>query len=84
MAVCVETFEHLRYPESFASKMMQSTRKFIIVTTPIVPTKHEDPTHLHDFTQQQVFSIFNNNQWRTIDSALQGIYMLSAYVRING
>lgn len=76
---CVETFEHLRFPESFASKLMQSVKRTIIITCPIVPTTHEDPTHLHDFTESQAKEIFNHNGWITIDSSLQGIYMLAAF-----
>ena len=81
VVVCVETFEHLRYPESFAGKIMQSARKKIFLTCPIVPTKHEDPTHLNDFTQSQVMEIFTNDKWGCIDSSLQGIYLMAAFVR---
>jgi len=84
VSIIVECFEHLRYPESFAHKVMEATRKKIIVTTPIVPTKHEDPTHLNDFTESQVKEIFTNNKWGNIDSSLQGIYMLAGFVRKHG
>lgn len=81
VVVCVETFEHLRYPDSFAGKIMTSARKKIFLTCPIVPTKHEDPTHLNDFTQSQVMEIFTNENWACIDSSLQGIYLMAAFHR---
>jgi SAM-dependent methyltransferase len=81
VVVCVETFEHLRYPESFAGKIMQSARKKIFLTCPIVPTKHEDPTHLNDFTESQVMEIFNNDKWGCIDSSLQGVYLMTAFYK---
>jgi len=84
VTVCIECFEHLRFPESFASKIMESTRRKIILSCPIVPTKHEDPTHLNDFTQSQVAEMFNTDQWASLDSSLQGIYMLASFVRKNG
>lgn len=81
VVVCCECFEHLRYPEAFASKAMASARKKIVVTCPIVPTKHEDPTHLNDFTQSQVAEMFNTDQWASLDSSLQGVYMLASFVK---
>jgi len=81
VAVCVETFEHLRYPESFAGKMMQSTRKRIFLTCPIVPTKHEDSTHLNDFTENQIMEIFDNDKWGCMNSSLQGPYLMAAFYR---
>lgn len=80
--VCIETFEHLRYPESFAAKIKQSTRKKIFLSTPIVPTKHEDPTHLQDFTEPQVMEMFVDQNWGNIHMSIQGIYMLAAFVRL--
>lgn len=81
VVVCLETFEHLRFPESFASKMMASARKRIILSTPIVPTKHEDSTHLHDFTENQIIGIFDNEKWGCLNSSLQGPYLLAAFYK---
>jgi trans-aconitate methyltransferase len=79
VSVSIEVLEHLRYPKSFASKIKQSTRKKIIITCPVVPTKHHDPTHLHDFTQQQVIDLFTEDDWATIDVFLQGVYGLFVF-----
>ena len=81
VAISIETFEHLRYPESFAGKMMQSTRRLIYLTCPIVPTKHEDSTHLNDFTENQVMAIFDNDKWGCMNSSLQGPYLMAAFYR---
>lgn len=81
VTVSLETLEHLRYPESFASKVMNSTKKRIIISTPIIPTKHEDSTHLQDFNEQQVIDMFTNEEWGCIDSAKQGPYLLISFYR---
>jgi 2-polyprenyl-3-methyl-5-hydroxy-6-metoxy-1,4-benzoquinol methylase len=78
---CIECFEHLRFPEIFANKAMAAARKKIIITCPIVPTKHEDPTHLNDFTESQVDEMFRTDTWGSLDSSLQGPYMLGAFVK---
>lgn len=81
IVVCIETFEHLRYPESFAGKIMSSARKKIFLTCPVVPTKHEDPTHLNDFTEDQLMAIFDNEKWGCINSSLQGPYWMAAFYK---
>ena len=35
----------------------------IFVSAPIVPTKHANPYHLHDFTQAQVERMFTDRGW---------------------
>ncbi len=82
VAVCIETLEHLRFPESFASKIKLATKKKIFVTTPIIPTKHNDPTHLHDFNQEIVEKMFVDSEWGIVDSSLQGPYYLIAFYKI--
>jgi 2-polyprenyl-3-methyl-5-hydroxy-6-metoxy-1,4-benzoquinol methylase len=79
--ICVETFEHLRFPESFAAKVKQSVRKKIFLTCPIVPTTHQDSTHLHDFDEQQVYGIFVDDDWGTIDSSKQEPYLMVSFYR---
>lgn len=80
--VTIETLEHLRYPESFAGKVKAAARKWIFVSTPIVPTKHEDPTHLHDFTEPQVMEMFESDRWKNLHYSVQGIYMMAAFRKI--
>lgn len=77
----IESIEHLRYPAAFASKIKNATRKRIFLTTPIIPTKHEDPTHLQDFTEQQIIDMFVDDNWGCIDSAKQGPYIQISFYR---
>lgn len=79
--ISLETIEHLRFPESFAGKVKQTTKKKIIISCPIIPTKHEDSTHLQDFTEQQVHDLFVDDEWGCIDSAKQGPYLLISFFR---
>lgn len=81
VATTIETIEHLRYPAAFAAKIKQSTRKKIFLTTPIIPTKHEDSTHLQDFTEQDICDLFVDSNWGCVDSALQGPYLLISFFR---
>jgi len=80
--VTSESIEHLRYPGSFAWKIKSATRKKIFLTCPIVPTKHEDSTHLQDFTEPQIIELFADDDWKCIDSAKQGPYLMISFVKI--
>lgn len=82
--ICTEVLEHLRYPETFAAKAMIAARKKIFITTPVIPTKHEDSTHLHDFTETQVIEMFTGEGWVNIDSSRQGPYLLVSFARLHG
>jgi len=82
VVVSIETLEHLRYPKSFIGKLKMSARKKIFLTTPIVPTKDTDPTHLHDFTEPEVMRMMVDDNWKNIHVSVQGIYLLAAFIRI--
>lgn len=79
--ICCEVLEHLRYPESFAYKIKQSTRRMIFLTTPIVPTMKDDPTHLHDFTANEIVKMFKDDKWGMIDYSVQGPYLLISFYK---
>jgi 2-polyprenyl-3-methyl-5-hydroxy-6-metoxy-1,4-benzoquinol methylase len=81
VAISIETIEHLRYPDSFAAKLKEVARKKIIITAPIIPTKHEDSTHLHDFTEQDIIDLFTDSQWGCVDSSRQGPYLFISFYR---
>ncbi len=68
--VSVETLEHLREPFEWLSRLSHDV-KDLILTTPIVPTKHVNKHHLHDFTEEQLTSWLNNNGWSIVDKQYQ-------------
>lgn len=61
--VCLETFEHLKEPTRFLDGL-SNTVKEIILSVPIIPTKHFNPFHLHDFTEEQVVELLKKNRWQ--------------------
>jgi len=52
--VSFETVEHLKYPEAFLEKVKCKTRRLVLISTPIIPTKNVNPFHLHDFNKEQI------------------------------
>ena len=58
VAVCFETLEHLKFPQHLADELMANSR-IILVSVPTRPTKHFNAYHLHDFTVNDVLSLFS-------------------------
>lgn len=81
VAISIESIEHLRFPGSFASKLKLAARKRIFLTTPVIPTMHEDSTHLHDFNEQMIIDMFSDHMWGCIDSARQGPFLLISFFK---
>jgi 2-polyprenyl-3-methyl-5-hydroxy-6-metoxy-1,4-benzoquinol methylase len=59
VAVCFETLEHLEDPAHLVSVLKQ-TKRIILVSVPTRPTKHFNPYHLHDFTVDDILTMFDN------------------------
>jgi 2-polyprenyl-3-methyl-5-hydroxy-6-metoxy-1,4-benzoquinol methylase len=57
VSVCFETLEHLVNPQHLAAQLVKAKR-LVIVSVPTRPTKHFNPYHLHDFTVDDVLSLF--------------------------
>lgn len=83
--VGLETIEHLDdyWPFVFAAKRARHT---IVLSTPIIPTKHMNPYHLHDFTRESVETIFGG--WKVAEFEAQAdpelgpdVYGLWRFVR---
>ena len=55
--VGLETLEHLPDYSTYVETAKRARRE-IIISTPIVPTKHVNEFHVHDFTKEQVVDIF--------------------------
>lgn len=60
--VGLETIEHLADYAHYV-EVAQSARKWIVISTPIVPTKHRNPFHVHDFTTEDIKALFAVGPW---------------------
>lgn len=59
VTVCFETLEHVKDPAHLARVITATTRRAIVVSVPVVPTRHENPHHLHDFTEADIPPLFD-------------------------
>jgi len=57
VSVCFETLEHLANPQHLADQVAKAKR-LVIVSVPTRPTKHFNKYHLHDFTVDDVLTMF--------------------------
>lgn len=69
VAVCFETLEHVKDPSVLAARLTATTRRLIAVSVPVVPTKHENPHHLHDFTVTDIPPMFPG--WSVVEDWAQ-------------
>lgn len=58
VTVCFETLEHVKDPVRLARVITETTLRAIFVSVPVVPTKHMNPYHLHDFTGNEIPPMF--------------------------
>jgi hypothetical protein len=58
VTVCFETLEHVKDPAWLARVIAATTRRAVFVSVPVVPTKHLNPHHLHDFTVSDIPELF--------------------------
>jgi 2-polyprenyl-3-methyl-5-hydroxy-6-metoxy-1,4-benzoquinol methylase len=58
-----ETIEHLTDYTNYVALAKKATR-CILVSAPIVPTKHINPFHLHDFNRGDLVALFADDDWR--------------------
>ncbi len=59
VTVCFETLEHVKDPARLARVIATTTGRAIVVSVPVVPTRHENPHHLHDFTEADIPPLFD-------------------------
>lgn len=68
--VSLETIEHLPDPKAFVSGWSKTVRECVI-SVPIIPTKHFNEWHLHDFTKEEARALLTNNGWKIEAEAYQ-------------
>jgi 2-polyprenyl-3-methyl-5-hydroxy-6-metoxy-1,4-benzoquinol methylase len=68
--VCLETFEHLSDPWVWLSAVSSSVRE-LVLSVPIIPTKHFNEWHLHDFTEADIKDGLKDRGWSVVHSAYQ-------------
>jgi SAM-dependent methyltransferase len=66
VAVGFETIEHLESYETYL-EWARRARRYIVVSVPIIPSKHENPFHLHDFERDDVIKLITADpDWRLL------------------
>ena len=73
--VSFETIEHLENPQNLIKQFPKF--KKVILSTPVIPTKHTNSAHLQDFTRDDVLSWFPADVWNVKWERLQNdIYII--------
>jgi len=76
--VGLEIIEHLRNPHNLI-QLAKRARKWIILSTPVIPTSHRNEFHFQDFTTRQVARLFVDDDWETYNifkqSGVNGIFV---------
>lgn len=60
--VGLETIEHLDVLDNYIAQA-QKAKKWIVISTPIVPTKHYNPWHVRDHDAADVERMFGTGAW---------------------
>lgn len=68
--VSLETIEHLERPFDFL-KGLSLTIKELAISVPIIPTKHTNSWHLHDFTETEIKEKVTELGWTIKHDAYQ-------------
>ena len=78
----LETIEHLPVIDHYI-EMAKRAKRWIIVSTPIIPTTHFNHYHVRDFTEPEVVDLFADEHWTLFDVLHQqaAIYGLFAFER---
>lgn len=65
-----ETIEHLIDYHAYVAAAKRA-RKWIVVSTPVVPTTHLNEHHLHNFAVGELASLFVDGEWSYFQGLLQ-------------
>jgi SAM-dependent methyltransferase len=61
VSICFETLEHVENPTHLAQQISKAYR-LLIVSVPTRPTTHFNPYHLHDFTVDDILTLFKDHE----------------------
>jgi len=62
VAVCFEVIEHLSKITILVNSLKKAN-SYIILSTPIIPTKHRNEFHVRDFTPDDIITLFKDEEW---------------------
>lgn len=68
--VGVETIEHLADPTNFI-QMAKHAGTWVLISTPIIPTRHLNEYHVRDWTPEEVVAAFTDDDWSLVDYVTQ-------------
>jgi hypothetical protein len=81
--VGLETIEHLAVLNAYVAAAKRA-RHTIVISTPIIPTRHFNPWHLQDFTRESLEALFIDDVWRLVHFEGQIDPLVSASVPTYG
>jgi 2-polyprenyl-3-methyl-5-hydroxy-6-metoxy-1,4-benzoquinol methylase len=79
--VSLETFEHLKDPVSWL-KVLSPDVKELVLSVPIIPTKHNNEHHLADYTEGEILNVLKALGWKVVDKAKQAEFVPNAVLLV--
>jgi SAM-dependent methyltransferase len=70
ISVCFECLEHIKI-DDFLIKEIKKAKKWIILSVPVIPTKHTNKYHVRDFDPRDVITTFSDDTWNFYDGYRQ-------------
>lgn len=77
--VSFETIEHIKNYKNLISAGKNASTWFIC-SVPVIPTKHMNPYHLHDFKPLEMQSIVQDEEWKLYDYVQQKTEFAEIYL----
>lgn len=79
--VSLETLEHLKEPIRWL-KMLSGDIKEMVLSVPIIPTKHANEHHLHNFSDTEIVNVLDALGWRIVDRKYQDEFVKDAVLLV--
>ena len=79
--VCLEGLEHLKEPVRFLRNLAGSVQE-LVVSVPIIPTKHNNAHHLHDFGPDELPRILEALGWNVVRTQKQDEFVKEAVLMV--